>query len=57
VNVAFFALAEIEDAARIFTVNENSGLRIGALPASEGKKVKGKREDSLVLVALLIIKF
>ena len=32
VNVAFFGLAKIEDAASTFAVDENSGPRVGALP-------------------------
>src|SRR6266478_4513002 len=38
VNVAFFSLAEIEDAASTFAVNENSGLRVGALLTTWSKK-------------------
>src|SRR5262249_35260407 len=39
VNVAFLSLAEIESAASTFTVNENCGFRVGALPFSFGLAV------------------
>src|SRR5258708_33728353 len=53
VNVAFFGLAEIEDAASTLAVNENSGFRVWALPFCLGLPVLPFKEHVLSMAVPL----